>query len=359
MSPARRDKSALAKGLALALGFDRAGFARAERPAHAEHFRRFIEAGYAGEMTYLARRSEERLDPTLLLPGTRTILCVALRYAERGPELGGAPETDRPTHARVARYASGRDYHEVMEKRLRRLGEALELLVGEPFRWRAYVDTGPVLEREFAAAAGLGWIGKNTCLIDTSLGSYLFLGVLLCEFEFDIDEPMSDHCGSCRACLDACPTDALREARVLDATRCLAYSTIELRSATPDPLREPQENWVFGCDICQEVCPWNLRRGGPPEPIAPLATAFERDEAWRAPALEWVLGLDETAWRRATRKSALRRSTYRGLLRNALVAAGNSGDAALLPLVERHVASADALIAEHAAWARDRIGASS
>lgn len=351
MSSDRGRESALAKGLALALGFDRVGIAPADPPEHGARFREWVERGYAGEMGYLARRVSERLDPREVLPGARTVLCVALRYADRGIPTAPPP----PTQGRVARYAAGIDYHEVMGKRLRHLGTALELLVGDSLRWRAYVDTGPVLEREFAAKAGLGWIGKNTCLIDPRIGSYFFIGVLLCDFEFVVDQPQGDHCGSCRACLDVCPTDALREAHLLDATRCLAYTTIELRGAIPAPLRAPQENWVFGCDLCQEVCPWNQRRGGPEEAVSPLREMLTVAEAWRAPALSWLLALDEEAWRAATRKSAMRRAKYAGLLRNALVAAGNSGDSTLLPQVERHTRSGDRLIAEHALWARAQL----
>lgn len=354
MSSSARRLAALAKGLASSLGFDRVGVAPAMRPLHAAHFREWLERGYAGEMAYIGRRAAERLDPGLLVEGARSILCVASIYAEREAQPNAAGH-DR---ARIARYALGADYHEVMLGRLKTVGGALEVLAHGPLRWRAYVDTGPVLEREAAAAAGLGWVGKNTCLIDPEIGSYFFLGVLITDLELEPDAPLPvDHCGSCRACLDVCPTDALREARVLDASRCLAYTTIELRSAIPEPLREPQANWVFGCDLCQEVCPWNKRRGRDTAVASPLREAFAPREAWRAPTLQWLLGLDESAWRAATNNSALRRSKHRGLLRNALVAAGNSGDPALLSAVEAHEASDDALIAEHARWAARRLRA--
>jgi epoxyqueuosine reductase len=198
-------------------------------------------------------------------------------------------------------------------------------------------------------------VGKNTCLIDPEIGSYFFLGVLISDLELEPDSPQADHCGTCRACLDVCPTDALREPRLLDATKCLAYTTIELRSAIPESLREPQENWVFGCDLCQEVCPWNSRSGRRRTPISPLRSQFAPREAWRAPTLRWLLRLDESAWRSVTRRSALRRSKHRGLIRNALVAAGNSKDPTLLPEVESLAASADPLIAEHAEWAARRL----
>jgi epoxyqueuosine reductase len=268
-------------------------------------------------------------------------------------------ERQEPSGAafRVARYAGGDDYHDVLTERVRALEAGLAPLAGRPVRTRGYVDTGPVLERAFAAEAGLGWIGKNTCLIHPRLGSYLFLGVVLCDLELEPGAPEPDHCGSCRACLDACPTNAFPEPYVLDATRCLSYTTIELRGEIPEPLRAGHGDWGFGCDVCQEVCPWNQRgrRAVPPDTAGLRARIAPREE-WRAPALAWVLALDEQSWRAAVRGTALRRTGYRGLLRNALVAAGNSGDRSLAPAVRRHLESGDALLAEHARWALARLG---
>jgi epoxyqueuosine reductase len=338
------------KALALALGFDLAGVARAEPSPETEFLRDWLARGYAGEMEYLARRVEERVDPRRVLPGAQSVIAVGLVYDP------GAPPQAVPNRGRVARYAGGEDYHEVMLEKLCALEAGLEALVGRPVATRAYVDTGPVQERVFAAHAGLGWIGKNTCLIHPRLGSYLFLAVVLTDLALEPDAREPDHCGSCRACLDACPTQAFPEPGVLDATRCIAYTTIEARGPIPEPLREGHADRVFGCDLCQEVCPWNERprRAVPLDPQGLRGRLAPRPE-WVAPTLAWILGLDEDAWRAAVRGTALRRARYRGLLRNALVAAGNRGDASLLPLVRRHAESGDALLAEHANWAIERI----
>jgi epoxyqueuosine reductase len=340
------------KQVALALGFDRVGIAPAEPAPHAEFLRAWLARGYAGEMAWLARDVEKRIDPRRALPGARSAIAVGLLHepAERAPAASATGE--------VARYAGGDDYHDVLGDRLRALGAAIEALAGRAVRWRAWVDTGPVLERPLAARAGLGWIGKNTLLIDRELGSYLFLGVLLCDLELAPDAAEPDHCGSCRACLDACPTGAFPEPYVLDATRCLSYTTIELRGPIPEPLRAPQGDRVFGCDVCQEVCPWNLRSRRPrPGDPAGLRARLEPRAAWQRPALAWLLSLDEDAFRGAARRTALRRARWRGLLRNALVAAGNSGDASLVPLLRRHAEGSDPLLAEHARWALARLDA--
>jgi epoxyqueuosine reductase len=258
----------------------------------------------------------------------------------------------------VARYAGGEDYHEVLWERLRALEAGLETLAPGAVRLRSFCDTGPVSERVFAARAGLGWQGKNTCLIHPRLGSYLFLGVVLTDLDLAPGEPTPDHCGSCRACLDACPTQAFPEPYVLDATRCLSYTTIESRGTIDAGLRGDHGDWLFGCDICQEVCPWNRRRGRrvPPDPLG-LRSRLQPRPEWLQPSLAWILELDEARWRVATKGTALRRSKFRGLIRNALVVAGNSGRAELLPLVRRWADSEDALLAEHADWAAERLAA--
>src|SRR5262245_28929662 len=323
------------RGEARALGFDAVGIAPADPPPHADFLRAWLAEGYAGEMAWLARRADEREDPRRVLPGARSIVAVGVVYdapasaARSEPQANGvttasaarseAKPREVPTaRGRVARYAGGRDYHHVLGAKLRALARAIEALVPGT-RTRSYVDTGPVLERPVAARAGLGWIGKNTLLIHPRLGSQLFLGVVLTDLALAPDVPEPDHCGSCRACLDACPTGAFPEPYVLDASRCLSYTTIELRSAIPEPLRRAQADWVFGCDVCQEVCPWNTRaRRVVPEDRAGLRAALAPHELWREPPLAGLLAPDESAWPHSTVLTALRRAKWRGLLRNAL-----------------------------------------
>ena len=351
MSSDPRTLSERVKGLALAVGFDLAGVARAESTPETEFLREWLARGYAGEMTYLERRVEERIDPRRLLEGARSVVAVGLVY---DPDEAREP---KPGTGEVARYAGGEDYHTVLRERLRALEAGIEALAARPLRTRSYVDTGPVAERVFAAYAGLGWIGKNTCLIHPRLGSYVFLAVLVTDLELAPDAREPDHCGSCRACLDACPTDAFAAPYVLDATRCISYTTIEARGPIAPGLREAHGDWLFGCDICQEVCPWNLReRRQVPADRLGLRARLAPRRAWLRPSLVWVLGLTEEAWREVTRKTALRRTKHRGLLRNALVAAGNSGDVALVSHVRRHAEGSDPMLAEHARWALERLG---
>jgi epoxyqueuosine reductase len=351
------DNAEAAKQLARAVGFDLVGISPAEPTQQTRFVREWASRGLGGPaggpLDYVLRRLDEREDPRRLLPGVRSVIAVGLVY-----DTAGSCEED-DSSPRIARYARGDDYHDVMQDRLRALVSALEAWCGQALEVRAYVDTGPVQERAFAAASGLGWIGKNTMLIHPSLGSYLFLGVLLTQLPMSPDEPEPDHCGSCRACLDACPTDAFVEPHVLDATRCLAYTTIEDPGPIPQALREGHGSWLFGCDVCQEVCPFNernQRRGvcSPADPLGLRERLACRDE-WLRPSLAWVLDLEEEAWREATRRSPLRRAKHHGLLRNALVAAGNSGDPALRPHVERHANGRDPILAEHARWALSRL----
>jgi epoxyqueuosine reductase len=343
----------VAKRLAHSVGFDLAGIAPALPTPETRFVREWAARGYAGPpggpLDYVLRRLDEREDPRRVLAGAKSIVAVALVFDDGSPI-----DTPGP---RVARYARGDDYHELISDRLRALVSALEAWCGHALENRYYVDTGPVQERVFAAEAGLGWIGKNSMLIHPTHGSHLFLGVLLLDLEMTPDRRGSDHCGSCRACLEACPTDAFVEPHVLDATRCLSYLTIEDPGPIPEALRGSQGDWLFGCDVCQDVCPFNQRpgRAAPPDPLG-LRERLAGREAWMAPSLRWVLSLDESAWRQTTRRSALRRAKRRGLLRNALVVAGNRGDPSLRDVIGVHADGDDPDLAEHARWALDQIG---
>jgi epoxyqueuosine reductase len=354
--PAARPRtlSERTKALALAVGFDLAGIADAVPHPETEFLRGWLARGFGGEMAYLARRVEARVDPRRVLEGARSIVAVGLFYDS------ARPAADSTRTAAIARYAGGDDYHDVMLDRLRALESGLAAMVEAPIASRAYVDTGPVQERVFAAYAGLGWIGKNTCLIHPTHGSYLFLGVLLTDLALEPDAREPDHCGTCRACLDACPTDAFAAPYELDATRCISYATIEARGPIPESMRVEHGNWVFCCDVCQEVCPWNLRerRELPPDPIG-LRERIAPRAQWVRPSIEWILELDEEAWRAATRKTAMRRTRHAGLIRNALVAAGNTRDASLEKSIRRHLESPDPAIAEHARWALGQLSSGS
>ena len=331
------------RSLGLALGFDAVGFGPAAPGPRDAFLHEWLARGYAAEMGWLGVRAEERADPRRVLAGAETAIAVALCY-DPGEAVG--------VDARVARYAGGEDYHDVLSDRLRAFESAIEVAAGAPLALRSYVDTGPVLERAVAARAGLGWIGKNTLLLSPTHGSYFFLGVVLTDLRLNFDAVEADHCGSCRACLDACPTDAFPEAYVLDAGRCLSYTTIEHRGETPPDLRAGQGEWVFGCDICQEVCPWNSRSRRPAlaDPLGLRARIAPRDE-WRTATLAWLLEFDPEAWQEATRHTALRRAKYPGLIRNALIAAGNSRDATLRGAIERHLGSDEAEVRTAAEWA--------
>jgi epoxyqueuosine reductase len=291
------------KARAIELGFDRVAVGPAGPPTHGDAFRRWVEAGHAATMGYLARRVEERLNPQRVLPGARSAVCVALNYYQ------GEPPPD-PSWAPVARYAWGLDYHDVMTPRLAAITRHLEEAAGA--RSRAYVDTGPVLERDLAARAGLGWIGKNTMLLHPELGSWFFIGVVLTDAELAHDAPLPDRCGSCSACLDACPTAAFPAAHVLDARRCLSYLTIEHRGEIPPDLAGGLASWQFGCDVCQQVCPWNGKAPRTREP------AFLPREPY--PGAAAVAAMDDEMLHQRFRGTALLRARAAGLRRNATLA---------------------------------------
>jgi len=329
--------SAALRERAQALGFDRVAIGPAGPPAHGAEFERWLDRGYAGTMAYLGRGRAARLDPATLLPGARSVVAVALSYNGADDAEGWAP---------VARYARGRDYHEVMRPRLEALGASLREFAGPDARWRVSVDTSAVLERDLAARAGLGWIGKNTNVLDQTLGSFFFIGIVLTTVELATDAPVADRCGTCTACLDACPTQAFVAPYVLDARRCISYLTIEHQGPIAPELRPRVGDWAFGCDVCQTVCPWNRKAAPATDPALRPAEPLEPLAAW--------LSLDEPAFRRRFRGSALKRARRSGLLRNAALVLGNRRDPAAAPALRRALDDPDPVVRDAAAWALER-----
>jgi epoxyqueuosine reductase len=344
MPPAER--SELLKRWAREAGFDRAGVATLEPMARGEALLAWLERGDHAGMAWLERNTELRREPARLLPGARSVVCVALAYA---PQEGAEPSGD--LWPRVARYARGEDYHELFWRRLEALAERVRLAFPGTAT-RATADTAPVLERELAERAGLGWVGRHTLLLGRDVGSYFLLGELFTTLDLAPDPPAADLCGRCRRCLDACPTGALPEPYRLDSRRCISYWTIEHRGEVPAAMRTQLGDWVFGCDLCQEACPYNrksnLRAGD---------AAFALDEKRAALDLVGLLGLERERYAELFRGSALKRAKLGGLKRNAALAMGNRGEVRYVPALARALeADEDPVVRGHAAWALGRIG---
>lgn len=300
---------------ALHLGFDRVGYCEGRLPPEARHLERWLAAGMHGEMSWIQRGRERRLDPARVLPGVRSLIVVAISYAS--PRLEEPQIPLAPTRGRVARYALGQDYHRVAGDRLLALEEFIES-AAPPHRAMAYVDTGPVLERMWAGRAGIGWVGKHSLVLNKEMGSYFFLGVVLTTLELPPDPPATDQCGSCTLCIEACPTAAIVEPRMVDSRRCISYHTIELRGPIPPEHREAIGTRVFGCDDCQEACPWNRQLEGPA-----AGSAFPVRPGSASPSLLELLIMTRDDYLDRFRGSAIKRATYDGLRRNAAVALGN------------------------------------
>jgi len=343
------------KRLALEAGFDLAGVAGvADTPEH-RFFPCWLGAGYGGEMRYLESRNEagelKRAALANAAPWARSVVVCALNYASDAPYSTHSGSTSQGW---ISRYAwTERDYHDVLLEKLRGLEAKLVDLVVEgaeakPRTW-CYVDTGPVIERVFAQHAGIGWIGKNTCVLNESLGSWLFLGVMLTSLELTPDFPAADRCGSCTRCIDACPTHAFPAAYQLDATKCISYLTIEKRGSIPEELREGIGRQVYGCDICQDVCPWNREA-----PLTNIAEFMPRPLLVN-PDLEWLAGLSVEEFREVFRGSPVKRAKYNGLRRNVAVAMGNSGEQRFVSMLEKLAQDEDTTVAEHARWALGRL----
>lgn len=340
--------SELIKQSAHELGFDLAGIAPVQQFGELAYFPQWIAAGHHGEMRYLEGRTNEgelkRSSISLAAPWAKSVIVCALNY-----------NTDQPYSTRyadlskgwISRYAWGdRDYHDVILPKLRALEEKVRRQTREDPRMWSYVDTGPVIERVLAQHAGIGWIGKNTCIIDQQLGSWLFLGVILTSFELEPDIPAPDRCGSCTRCLDACPTSAFIEPYKLDASKCISYLTIEKRGAIPEDLREGMGRHIFGCDICQDVCPWNR------EAAITTTSEFEPRKSLVNPPLEQLATISEDEFRAQFRNSPVKRAKRSGIRRNAIIAMGNSKDPKFLPVLADLETDPDPIIVELAAWAR-------
>ena len=323
---------------AKALGFDACRVARADAPRHAGEFRDWLRAGSAGEMEWLHRGEEKRCEPSLVLPDVRSVIVLAMNYWQGNPTAvpGG----------RIARYAWGDDYHDVMLERLRKLDAFLSEFGGVQ---KCYVDTGPVLERDFAAEAGVGWHGKSTMLVDPQLGTWFFLGEILTTLELPPDAPQPSRCGTCTRCVAACPTGAITDAHRLDARRCISYLTIELKGSIPLEFRPLIGDRIYGCDTCLDVCPWNRFASASRE------TVFAARPATSKMQLRDFLSLDDEQFRALFRGSPIKRIKRRGFLRNVCVALGNVGTLDDLPALRKAAADPEPLIAEHAGWAIRRI----
>jgi epoxyqueuosine reductase len=331
---------------ARAEGFDLFGVARAERPERdARALEDWLRADRHAAMAWLARDSRRRSDPRELLPGCRSVVALAMNYYP-----GSEEASPLRAGARVALYARGRDYHKVVGRKLKRLAGWLEERSGLPAR--GFVDTGPVLERAWGERAGVGWIGKNSCLLTRELGSWLLLAEILSVAELTPDQgPHVDFCGTCNACIDACPTQAIVSPGVVDSNLCISYWTIEHRGAVPEDRRPGNDDWIFGCDVCQEICPWNHKSATAVPPAR-----FERRDDLRALDPEQILTMDESRFRASYSGTSLMRAKWEGMRRNACIVLGNRGDERALVALARALSDPDPVVRSHAMWAVRRIG---
>jgi epoxyqueuosine reductase len=348
--------AAFVKQAANDAGFELAGIAPVAQFPELSRFSEWIAAGHAGEMHYLEKRDAagnlKRASLSSAVPWARSVIVCAINYNTAHPYSTEAENADRGW---ISRYAwSKEDYHDAVLRRLRVVEDRLRGMVGELPALQAlcYVDTGPVVERVYAKYAGVGWIGKNTCMLNQKMGSWLFLGVIITSLELTPDLPAPDRCGTCTRCIDACPTDALIAPYQLDSNRCISYLTIEKRGHISEELREGMGRHVFGCDICQDVCPWN--RKAP----ATRVEEFQPRGGLVNPLLEWLAQITAEEFRGTFRGSPIRRAKRTGVRRNAVIAMGNSGDRRFVPAVEKLTADEDPVVAEHARWAARKLASS-
>ena len=348
------DLSRLVKAAAANAGFDLAGIAGVGEFAELSYFPTWIAEGRGGEMAYLQVRDEQgrlkRASLQSVAPWTRSVVVCALNYNADQPYSTQVNDADRGW---ISRYAwSRRDYHNVVLQKLKqvetKISGQLPVGSGQEVQTRAYVDTGPIVERVYAKYAGIGWTGKNTCIINQRLGSWLFLGVILMSLELAPDMPAPDRCGTCTRCIEACPTQAITAPYQLDSNRCISYLTIEKRGTIPEALRSGMGRHVFGCDICQDVCPWNRKAPADAEPdLQPRPELVN-------PALAWLTEMSAEGFAATFRGSPVRRAKLSGLRRNAIIAMGNSGRAEFVPELEALISDPDPVVAEHAKWALAR-----
>ena len=346
---------AIVKHAAAEAGFDLAGISPAADAPELNHFPEWIASGHAGEMKYLEARDEQgsfkRASLAGVAPWARSVVVCAINYNTANPY---STQVHDPSRGWISRYAwSRKDYHDSVLRRLKQVEAVLRQAVPaecqSPLTTRSYVDTGPIVERVCAKYAGVGWIGKNTCIINQKKGSWLFLGVILTSLELAPDLPAPDRCGTCTRCIEACPTDAILAPYQLDSNKCISYLTIEKRGSIPEDLRAGMGHHIFGCDICQDVCPWNRQ--------APASTApeFEPRSGLVHPALAGLAEMSGEEFREAFRGSPIRRTKRSGLRRNTAIAMGNSGNREFLPLLDQLAADEDQSVAESARWAKARL----
>jgi epoxyqueuosine reductase len=335
------------KDKARQLGFILAGVTSSEPPAHYSIFEKWLAEGKHGTMNYLSeeRSRTRRADPKQILPECKSILVLALPYTPLSEQSSSF--IPHPSSLKVASYALGDDYHDIIPPRLKLIVEFIEEQLGHPIPNRYYTDTGPILERDLAQRAGLGWIGKNSMLINPKAGSTFFLAEILLGIELEPDDAIvTDHCGTCTRCITACPTQAILPDRTLDARRCISYLTIELKDDIPEDLRPLMQDWIFGCDICQQVCPWNRFS-------TPADSAFEPKIP--LPVLTSDLILTSVEFNQRFKQSPIKRAKRRGFLRNLAVAIGNNGNKDDLPLLEQAAQDDEPLVREHAKWAMEKV----
>ncbi len=330
------------KNKAIEIGFDLVGVSPVDKFPENQFYKEWLNKGFSGEMGYMERNSEKREDVRNILPGAKSIISCAINYNTDHPY---STELSDAIKGWISRYAWGDDYHDTVKEKLQVLMEYISSASSEEVLNKIYVDTGPVLERMYGKYAGVGWVGKNTCLINQEIGSWIFVGEIITDIELEYDIPVADRCGTCTKCIDACPTDAIIEPYVLDSRQCISYLTIELKNKIPSELRDGIQNNIYGCDICQDVCPWNKRAS------ISESKHFRPREGLYNPDLSSLSALSPDDFRELFKGSPIKRTKRRGLLRNIMVAMGNSGDKDFIPDIKKCLKDEEPLVRAHAVWA--------